>query len=92
MKNSKITVVEPMFSNNKILNSEIKKKFKNIYFNKKKITEKNLKKIIKNADGIILGLQNFNKEIIDSARKLRVIAKFGVGVDNIDLAYAKKKN
>ena len=28
MKNSKITVVEPMFSNNKILNSEIKKNLK----------------------------------------------------------------
>jgi phosphoglycerate dehydrogenase-like enzyme len=91
MKKNKIVVIEPMFSKNALLKSEIQKKFKNVYFNKKKIKEVELKRIVKNADGVILGLQNFDKNIIDSAKDLKIIAKFGVGVDNIDLIYAKKK-
>ena len=32
-----------------------------------------------------------NRELIDSSKDLRVIGRLGVGLDNIDAAYCKKK-
>lgn len=44
------------------------------------------------ADGIIVGVDKVNKGLLDKAPKLKAVCKFGVGVDNIDLAEAKKRN
>lgn len=41
--------------------------------------------------GIIVGVDPLDKDVIDAAPKLRAIAKYGVGVDNIDVEYAKQK-
>ena len=73
-----------------------KKKFlsKNIdyFFTGKIINSKsNLIKILKKFDGCIIGSEKIDKEIIDNCPKLKAIVRFGVGVDNIDLEYAKKR-
>ena len=91
-KNQTVLIAERKFINNNFLKRKLKKKFKNIL-----LTERtdllNIKKIdYSKINGIILGLQNFDKKIIDKFSKLKVIAKFGVGLDNIDLNYCKKKN
>lgn len=50
-----------------------------------------LKKII-NADAVIPMLsEQINKEAIDHASKLKVIANYAVGYNNIDIDYAKSK-
>lgn len=49
------------------------------------------KELAKDADGIIVGVDSINKELIDASPKLKAVCKFGVGVDNIDLDYAKEK-
>ena len=41
-------------------------------------------------DGVIVGVDTWNEEIFQSAPKLKCLASFGVGVDNIDLNAAKK--
>tara|TARA_B100000700_G_scaffold50913_1_gene54153 strand:- start:106 stop:393 length:288 start_codon:yes stop_codon:yes gene_type:complete len=93
MINNKIFVIEPMFSTNIILKKELTRYFKNIDFNYKKISKTNLLKRIENAEGVILGLQPFDKEVISIAKKLKIIAKFGVGMDNVDITEClKKKN
>lgn len=43
------------------------------------------------ADAIIVGVDVIDKHIIDQCRNLKVICKFGVGTDNIDVDYAKEK-
>src|SRR5690554_3794808 len=43
------------------------------------------------ADAFICDLEKITKEVIDSAPKLKIIARRGVGVDNVDCAYAQKK-
>jgi D-3-phosphoglycerate dehydrogenase len=43
-------------------------------------------------DGIIVGIDPITKRVIDNASKLKVISKYGVGVDNIDLESAKERN
>jgi len=41
--------------------------------------------------GIIVGVEKIDREIIDRAKYLKIISKFGVGVDNIDVEYAEQK-
>ncbi len=48
-------------------------------------------KIIGDIDAAIVGMDQWNKDVFEAAKKLKVIARFGVGVDNIDLAAAKEK-
>ena len=54
---------------------------------KKKLIEK-----IKDKDGLIcFPYDTIDKDVIESAKKLRAISTFSVGYDQIDVKYAKKK-
>ena len=46
---------------------------------------------IKEAEACIVRTYKISKELIDSMPHLRIIAKHGVGTDNIDIPYAKSK-
>lgn len=46
----------------------------------------------KDAAGLIVGVDEIDKAFIDSCPNLKVICKFGVGLDNIDVEYAKSKD
>src|SRR5690625_5250444 len=48
--------------------------------------------LVGDIDGIIVGVDPIDQEVMDSAPKLKAIAKYGVGTDNIDLDYAKEKD
>ena len=51
-----------------------------------------LNKIIGNYDGcIVRSATKIRKEQIDAAKNLKIISRAGVGVDNIDVEYAKSK-
>ncbi|MEM1574706.1 MAG: D-glycerate dehydrogenase [Nitrososphaerota archaeon] len=47
----------------------------------------------KNADALIVtgNIEKINKEIIESLPKLKIIARYGVGYDNVDVQAATKK-
>jgi D-3-phosphoglycerate dehydrogenase len=50
-------------------------------------------KIIKNYDGLVIRSRfKINKAFINTAKKLKFIARAGSGTENIDLDYANKKN
>lgn len=55
------------------------------------LTEDELVERAQNADGLIVGIDPVSRRVIASARRLRVISKYGVGVDNIDLAAATRR-
>jgi D-3-phosphoglycerate dehydrogenase len=46
---------------------------------------------IKDCSAILIRNAQITKKVIDAAPKLRVIARHGVGVDNIDVAYATER-
>ena len=50
-----------------------------------------LKELISDVDGIAVGNEKIDKSVFEAAKNLKVIAKFGVGVDNIDLEEARKR-
>ena len=52
-----------------------------------------LKEIIQNYDGLIVrSATKVTEEIIENAKKLKIIGRAGAGVDNIDVKFAKSKN
>lgn len=55
------------------------------------LTAKQLIPIIPNFDGYIAGLDEITQEVIEVAENLKVIARYGVGVDMVDLEAAKSK-
>lgn len=53
-------------------------------------TYEQIAQVIGDVDGAIIGLDDWTEEIYKIAPKLKVIAKFGVGTDNIDKIKAKE--
>ena len=54
-------------------------------------TADELSKLVPAYDAAIVGMDPWNKEVIAKADRMKIIAKFGVGYDNIDVEAAKKK-
>jgi len=50
------------------------------------LTEAQLADMIADCDGVILGVDPLTSNVLANAPKLKAIAKYGVGVDNIDMA------
>jgi len=46
---------------------------------------------VKDSAGLIVGLERVSGAVIAAGRKLRVVSKFGVGTDNIDVSAASSK-
>ncbi len=47
--------------------------------------------LVKDIDGYIAGLDEINEAVIQAAPRLRVIARYGVGVDRVDLKAATQR-
>jgi len=63
-----------------------------IYLNENKILNKNLIYHIKDADYYLAGIEKIDKKLLSCAKNLKIIARGGIGYNNIDLNYSKKKN
>jgi len=57
----------------------------------RKLTKAESLELYHEFDGIIAGTEIFDKDVLDAAKKLKVISRVGVGLDNIDLEYARQK-
>ncbi len=57
----------------------------------KPLTAAELIKLLPGVHGYIAGLDDINREVIESTSKLKVIARYGVGFDNVDLQAAEEK-
>ncbi|MBW1700146.1 MAG: phosphoglycerate dehydrogenase [Deltaproteobacteria bacterium] len=55
------------------------------------LSEDELIEMIDGAHGLLTGVDPVTARVIESARQLKVISKFGAGVDNIDLQAATRK-
>lgn len=54
------------------------------------LTFEELSQVMGDIDGVVLGLDDWTEEVFKLSPKLKALAKFGVGVDNIDLEAAKR--
>lgn len=46
---------------------------------------------LQGVDAVILSTEKLNKTVIDAAPSLKMVSRYGVGLDNIDLEYCKEK-
>ena len=75
---------------------KLRKLFKKHNFNIKVIKtsqylkEKDLIKVVENIDGILCGDDEINENVLKKANKLKVLSKWGTGIDSIDLETCKK--
>ena len=89
-----IKVPNRAFSNNKKLTQLLQFYFKKSVINSKGIRYhgKELVNFLCDANAAIVGLELINDELLDELPNLKFIAKYGVGLDNIDLEACKKRN
>lgn len=90
---SAIFITSPSFSNNKLLQEKVKKKFPKAKLNieGKRFSKTELIEYIKDAEGIIVGLEIIDSEVLEKCKNLKIISKYGVGLNNIDLKECKKR-
>ena len=83
----KVGVTSPSFCNNGYLRNQLLDSFPNSIFNPKK-TKLNSKEMLEyfiDVDAMIVSMEKIDASILEKLKNLKVISKFGVGMDNIDL-------
>lgn len=55
------------------------------------LDEQSMIKLLAPCEGVIIGVDPLNAKVLGNAKKLRAISKYGVGLDNIDLALCKER-
>jgi D-3-phosphoglycerate dehydrogenase / 2-oxoglutarate reductase len=55
------------------------------------LSSNELRKMLPGCDGYIAGLDRIDASALEAADRLRVLARYGAGVDNVDLAAARRK-
>ena len=90
----KIVATSPSFSKNRKLQQEIKKYFPDVKLNLegKRFTKEELIEFIQDADGVVLGLEPFDEDVIKQCPNIKIVSKYGVGLNNIDLEACKRAN
>ena len=89
----KVKVSTIAFSKNKLLVETLLKHSPDALVNDsgKRISDGELIKYFADAEAVIVGLEKITPELLDKLPKLRIIAKYGVGLDNIDLVACKNR-
>ena len=92
-RNSRICVTSRTFVKSKELRNLLEKEFYNITYNEEGIhfDEEGLIAFLEQCDGAIVSEDKISKLVIDRLPNLKIISKYGVGLDSIDLEYLKKK-
>lgn len=93
MSSIKIAVTSPSFSKNKLLSSEISSIFPNAKLNLDgtRFDKQSLIEYLKEADAAVVGLEIIDDDVLAACPNLKIIAKYGVGLDGIDLDACKKR-
>lgn len=90
----KVAITSRSFSANSYLIDELKNRYQNITLNNsgKTLAGEDLSKFLIGQTKVIVGLEKFDKALIEKLPDLKVISKFGVGLNNIDLRIMKERS
>ena len=90
----KIAVTSPSFSKHPDLIKEMNDSFDDFKLNHdgSRFTQSELIDYLKGYDAAIVGSDEMNRHVIDALPELKMISKYGVGLNNIDLDYSKERN
>jgi len=90
----KIVVTSPSFSKHPMLIKDMEAKFDNYVLNTKgsKFNEDELIAYIGDAQAVIVGLDQVTPKVLDACPNLKIVSKYGVGLDNVNLLACKERN
>ena len=92
--NSNIAVSSRSFCRSVELRTRLDNVFNDVKYNDQleHFNEESLIKFFSDAEAVIVSEDKISKNVIDALPNLRILAKFGVGLDSIDIEYLKEKN
>ena len=90
----KVAVTSRSFSRNSILREELLQKYSNVKFNDEglKIEGDMLVDYLKGCQKAITALEMIDEDLLSKLPELKVISKYGVGLDMIDMQAMQKHN
>jgi len=90
----KVAVCSRSFSKNRQLRKVLLERYSQVKFNDDGLSldGENLIEFIKSYEKIIIGLEKITPSVLEACPNLKVISKYGVGLDNINLKEIKDKN
>jgi len=89
----KVAVCSRSFSANLILRNELLKKYSQVIFNESgnQLCGEELVSFLENTDKAIIGLESVDDNLLMQLPKLKVIGKYGVGLDKLDLVAIRRR-
>jgi len=89
----KIAATSPSFSKNSVLQKEMSRYFPKAKLNLegKRFNKEELIEYIKDAEAVIVGLEPMDEEVLSKCSNLKIISKYGVGLNNIDKDACRKR-
>ena len=89
-----VAVASRSFSADPFLKKEITQKYAHVKFNESgaSLSGQELVQFLKDADKAIIALEKVDTSLLSQLPKLKVISKYGVGLDNIDFLAMQKHN
>ena len=93
-KHEVVAVTSRSFCKNGNLVNELKKYYSKVILNEtgKTLAAKDLIDFLAKADKAIIGIEDMSSDTLAQVPNLKVISKYGVGLNNIDLEYCKTQN
>ena len=84
----KVVVTPPAFCKSEYLKSKLSSLFPNTVYSQKNnyLSESELIGFLKNADAAIIGRDSITKATLEALPQLKIISKYGVGLDNLDIS------
>lgn len=91
---ARIAVTSISFGKSPTLRNELKKVFPNSYFNEqgRRFSENELTEYLKDAEAAVVGIEAITDQVLSKTPQLKIISKYGVGLDSIDQEALKRRN
>ena len=91
---ARIAVTSISFGKSVLLRNALKQAFPNSFFNEngQRFNEAELVKFLKDADAAIVGIEPITDLVLSKTSQLKIISKYGVGLDSIDQEALKRRN
>jgi len=90
----RVVVASISFSKSIVLREELEQVFPNSFFNDhgRRFSEMELVEFLKNADAAVVGIESINDAVLRQTPQLKIVSKYGVGLNNIDKESLKRRN
>jgi len=90
----RVVVPAISFSKSVLLREELERVFPNSHFNEKgyRFSEIELIEFLKDADAAVIGIESITDQVLSKTPHLKIVSKYGVGLDRIDQKSLKRRN